>query len=189
MKTWAERELGIAGEIGAPPEEHRPDDAVRVSKQGTVYLHVLPDPDGYQTQYQCRDCPMWIGDVERCTIHGPEDVIKPFGTCGYFVRGQPVSSEGHEPMGGVTPLQSGYEENAVGFSCKRCAAYVAMVLENGTLADSGGCQIVDYDSPGDDPGKIHPDACCAAWTKDPEVGELPTDEFPRAQPGAGKPPA
>jgi hypothetical protein len=64
LEAWARRESGGQGEepVEAPLERR----AVRVSKQGVLYLHVLPDErSGMQTQYQCRDCPMFIEDAGR----------------------------------------------------------------------------------------------------------------------------
>lgn len=175
LGDWVERETGKDMGSREPVVDEAP---TRVSKQGVVYLHVLPDEDGQQTQYQCVDCPMWISDALRCVIHGPEDVVEGHGTCGYFVKGSPVTSDVAEPHGNVTPIQSGYAESLVGFSCKRCAAFVPQYDDGGNLVEQSGCDVVDYDTPGDDPGFIHPDACCAAWQPSPQVADQPTEEFP-----------
>jgi hypothetical protein len=99
---------------------------------------------------------MFIPQEERCWIHGDETVIKPYGTCGYFVKGKPQPNL--KPMGSLSKLESGYTEDGghVGYSCKRCEYFSPAALD---------CQKVDKDSAGDDPGKIHPDACCANWEK------------------------
>lgn len=183
LGDWASRTVGNEGESFST-EERTPDASVRVKKQGVLYLHVLPDGEGYQTQYECRDCPMFIADVSQCTIHGPEDVIMAHGSCGFFVPGPPTSSEaGSVAHSNVTVQQSGYVENPaqVGFSCKRCVHYVIMLDEKGAPAENGGCNIVDYNSPGDNPGSIHPDACCTAHELDPERGALESEDFARQQ--------
>lgn len=174
-------------EVGAPTAQQTPNYFPRVPKSAVLYLHVLPNDrrlrharPGYQTQYQCMDCSMWISDLDRCTIHGQEDIVVASMSCGYWVPGMPTSSgEGSEPHGNVTAEQSGLTDNPVGFSCKRCARYVAQVKADGTLGESGGCNAVDFNSPGDDPGMIHPDACCAGWKRDPDVGDLETGGFLR----------
>lgn len=179
LDRWVDKELGFEQTgIGMDPDDQRPDGMPRATKQGTVYLHVLPRNDGYQTQYQCVDCPMWLSDTERCTIHGPEDVIRAVGSCGYWVPGASVTSATHEPMGSVTPIQSGYVENAPGLSCKRCAAYAPLFTSDGSMSVKGGCFIVDFNTPGDDPGIIHPNACCADWTPDDPAAGMASDEFP-----------
>lgn len=181
LDDWANRTVGNESS-SFTSEERTPDDAVRVKKHGVLYLHVIPNGEGYQTQYECRDCPMWIADLNQCTIHGADDVIMAHGSCGFFVPGQPTSSEmGAVPHGNVTIQQSGYEENPnqTGFSCKRCVHYVMMLDEKGQPAENGGCNVVDYNSPGDNPGSIHPDACCAAWEMDSERGALETEDFAR----------
>lgn len=121
-----------------------------VSKQATLYLHKP------ETQYACADCTMFLAKAERCTIHGKRDMIKSYGSCGLFVKGMPM--EGH-PMGNVTKQESGYVEHGPGFSCKRCEYFDAAKQD---------CEIVDRDSPGDDPGIIHRDACCNAWEAEDE---------------------
>lgn len=177
-----------AAVVGSPPEAQTPDDSPRVPKNATLYLHVLNSdprlphrPPGYQTQYQCMDCPMWIADTNQCTIHAPDVEVLGTDSCGYWIPGEPTSTKFSvgEPHGNVTPQQSGLESNPAGFSCKHCANYVAKVLPGNVMGDSGGCNVVDYNSPGDDPGMIHPDACCAGWTRDPDVGTMPADEFIR----------
>lgn len=173
LQSWASRQLG---------EENGSEDVVeeverqRIPKQAVLYLHVIPDDTGYQTGYQCKDCPMFVSDAFRCVIHGPDDDIEPHGTCGYWVRGQPVTST--SSLGNVTKLQSGYIENDVGFACKRCLAFVPEYTEAGELSDMGSCKVVDSDAMGDDPGSIHPNACCAAWTAHEMRAAMEDSEFP-----------
>lgn len=128
---------------------------------------------------------MFLAKDERCTIHGPDDIIKPYGSCGLFVKG--YSMPGH-PMGNVTKRESGYEENRPGFSCKRCEYF---------HGDEKKCEKIDHNSFGDDPGIIHPDACCNAWDSEEKNNmavlstkqrkSLPKGEFavPGKRPGSG----
>ena len=183
LGDWASRTVGSEGS-SFTSGERTPDDARRVSKQGVLYLHVLPDSTGRQTQYECRDCPMFISDVGQCTIHGPDDAISETGSCGYFLPGVPTTSDtGAVPHSNVTVQQSGYMENphGTGFSCKRCREYVMKLDDKGQPDALGGCNIVDYDSPGDDPGNIHPDACCAAWEPDATRASMQNEDFARHQ--------
>lgn len=119
----------------------------KLSKEAVLYLY------RENTQYECKDCQLWIKN-NRCMIHGPDDEIKSFGSCGYWIHGTPLE-EGH-PNGAVTKTQSGYTENQDGFSCKRCEYFSAEKLK---------CAKVDQNSKGDTPGIIHQDACCNAWDK------------------------
>ncbi len=106
------------------------------------------------TEYQCKQCVMFIPEEERCWIHGDATVIKPYGTCGLFVKGKPQPNL--KPMGSLSKLESGYtEESYVGYSCKRCEYFNPQAHD---------CQKVDKDSPGDDLHEIHPDACCNSWS-------------------------
>lgn len=117
----------------------------KIDKQSVLYLR---KPN---TQYQCRDCSMFLAKPERCTIHGSQDLIRPIGSCGFFVKGHAMDGK---PMGEVTTLESGYTESPEGFSCKRCANFLPETLD---------CKRVDAQSEGDDLGVIHRDACCNAW--------------------------
>jgi RNA polymerase subunit RPABC4/transcription elongation factor Spt4 len=125
-----------------------------IGKQAVLYI-LVP-----KTQYECRDCNMYLPKRKQCTIHGPKDLIQPYGSCGFFLKGKPKPMT---PMGVVTKKQSGYVENKAGFSCKRCKAF---------LPDKEDCQVVDKNSTGDTPGKIDKDACCNAWTVDALRGQI-----------------
>jgi hypothetical protein len=159
----------------------------RVSKQGVVYLHVYPDHQGsrqplstgYQTQYECRDCPSWISDTRRCIAHGPDVEILATGSCSFWLYGQPKLSAQAKPLDFITPIQSGYQNNpaGAGWSCKRCRHFVAKCDEQGRLSEQGGCDLVDFRTDGDDPGMIHPDACCNANELDTMLGAVATADF------------
>ncbi len=133
----------------------------KISKEAVLYLHVL------NTQYECKDCNMFIADKDRCTVHKPNEVIRAHGSCGLYHPGKPM--EGAEPHGKYTRQDTGYAENEhkQGFSCKRCLHFGPEVKD---------CAIVDKDSPGDDKGIIHPDGCCNAHELHPERAKLPTVE-------------
>ena len=186
LANWAARTVGVEPadeDRGVTSEERRDGDEFRVGKQAVLYLHVFPD-NGLQTQYECRDCSMFVSDANQCTIHTQDTLIEPTGSCGYWVFGVPVTSE---VVGAtsrmLTPLQSGYAVNpyGTGFSCKRCNHFVAKVLVSGEMDESGGCNVVDFDTPGDDPGMIHPDACCNAWEADADRVQMEAGEFARHQ--------
>lgn len=157
LAAWAARKPGVpaalAGAVG------------KIPKQAVLYLHVVRDVNGHQTQYQCRDCAKWIADLNRCTEHGLEDQILADGGCGLFVRGESVqAADGAAPKGYVTIAESGYEENGPGFSCKRCVFFLPGTDSEGGWFKPGDCQRVAAASSGDDPGGIHPDACCNGWS-------------------------
>lgn len=131
-------------------EIEKEGETAKVPKQAVLYLLKRG------TQYECRDCSMFIKEKERCTIHGKNDVIRAHGSCGFFIKGEP---HGDKAMGLVSKQQSGYVENPaeVGFSCKRCSYF----------DPAGDCAKVDKNSKGDTPGEIHPDACCNNWEAHP----------------------
>lgn len=116
----------------------------KVSKSSVLYIH-LP-----ATEYQCLDCTMLHAGADKCSIHQRHFRILKIGSCGLFYYGPPAG----KGFGYLTTVQTGYEENTEGFSCKRCSRFLAERLD---------CRHVDKNSPGDDPGKIHPDACCNDW--------------------------
>lgn len=118
-----------------------------VPKASALYVHA-PKPD-----YDCDDCVFYILP-RQCLIHGANDYIAPEASCGYFIQGTP-SSIGLVPLGLLTKQETGYVSDVGGASCKRCTAF---------NPDNWGCQRVDKDSVGDDPGMIHPDACCVLWS-------------------------
>lgn len=117
----------------------------KIQKQAVLYLH-KPDTD-----YECQDCSMWISETNRCTIHGPNDIVNANGSCGLFVKGAAMPGK---PMSEVTKQDSGYVETKNGFSCKRCQYFEP---------DAWNCQVVDRFSAGPEYGIIHPDACCNNW--------------------------
>lgn len=120
-----------------------------IPKSAVLYLHRVG------TEYQCKDCVLFQPQEERCWVHSNVAVIKPYGTCGLFVRGKPNRLfEREEQLGAVSKLESGYTENKEGFSCKRCEYF---------YPTTNDCQKVDRDSPGDDSKRIHPDGCCNAF--------------------------
>lgn len=123
---------------------------LKVAKQGALYVHRVG------SNYLCEQCVAYISKRKRCyLILNSEGEIKPKATCGYFVKGKSLPDI--SPAGNLSKLEAGYIEPPNGVSCKQCE-YFSAVKED--------CQVVDKNSPGDDPGKIHPDACCANWEED-----------------------
>ena len=110
-----------------------------------LYLHV----EG--TDYECKDCMLFIKN-QRCMVHGKDDVILETDSCGLFIYGE--SYDKGAPMGLYTPERSGLTHSKNGFSCKRCEYFNPPEKK---------CSEVDENSDGDDPGIIHPNACCNNW--------------------------
>lgn len=185
LEGWAAEVTGLPAIGTTEAFASQPAPAVvpaKASKAGVLYVHTRASGNGYQTQYQCVDCPHFIADKFQCAIHSVADVIQAYGTCGYWVCGAPqLSTAGAMPRGNVTKEQSGYEENPAGFSCKRCVAFIPVSDSTGALLDRGGCRLVDPESCGDDPGNIHPDACCAAWSANTRVSRSLASEFRRTK--------
>lgn len=118
----------------------------KVSKASVLYIHIPG------TEYQCSDCTMLHPKEKSCSIHQKKFKILGIGSCGLFYFGPPAG----KGFGYLTIIQTGYEENPEGFSCKRCRRFLPARLD---------CRHVDRNSPGDDPGLIHPDACCNDWRR------------------------
>lgn len=133
----------------------------KFSKQSVLYVF-RPE-----TQYQCKDCPMAKMGSTLCALYGPGETINTFGTCGLWTHKDPDSVD--VPMlGVVTKIESGYLENKVGFSCKRCEHF-----------EIGTCSRIDENSEGDTPGIIHPNACCNKWEADKIRGSMTTEQLTR----------
>src|SRR5207302_804154 len=106
-----------------------------VKKEAVLYIF-RPE-----TQYTCDKCVFAKNKSTKCAILGPNEDIKPFGACGFWIHS---TQEQNIPwIGTVTKLEVGYEENQQGFSCKRCEYF---------LTDQKACEKVDKDSEGDTPG-------------------------------------
>lgn len=128
--------------------ESRPEIPAEVHKRpkgSVLYLHA---PGG---RYDCQDCTAYIPGDHNCILMGPEVVVAPEDSCGYFIPGP--YQIGARAQGWLTPQETGFTKSVGGASCKRCEYW----------NPDGDCMLVDKDSPGDDPGTIHGDACCCLW--------------------------
>lgn len=117
----------------------KPPQKSKVRKQDTLYV-LKPIVRG---KYQCAQCWLWLSESERCLAHGPDDVIKDIGSCGYWLAGEPQKSG--KPKSSVTKAESGYVESEPGFGCHRCEEFDG----------KSQCEKVS--------GFISPLGCCAAW--------------------------
>ena len=103
----------------------------------------------------------------KCTDHPgkEENVDLKAGSCNDWqdVREGRVTGNRSRPW-----VEVAYLTNKNGFGCRRCEH---MDLEG------QDCSAVDKDSPGANPGKIHPYGCCTLWEKDPKRGNWPEEKF------------
>jgi hypothetical protein len=129
----------------------------KISKQAVLYLHKAG------TQYECKDCVFYRDGI--CALFSGNATVKPFGSCGLWTEKKPGVIVPR--IATVTKTEAGYVENEQGFSCKRCEEFIL----------SGDCEKVDKDSPGDDPGMIHKNACCARFELDKKRGSMTTSEL------------
>jgi hypothetical protein len=135
------------------------EESGKISKAAALYIF-RPD-----TQYTCGDCPM-LKNGDKCAWLGPTVTVSAkTGTCGYFAHGKPLSEIPWLPL--FTKEELGYAENAQGFSCKRCEEFVR----------PADCQKVHKDSPGDTPGQINLNACCALWNPDPKRAKMTNEQL------------
>lgn len=135
--------------VNPPPTDELITRPHRISKGAVLYLHL----EG--TDYKCEDCFLYLSDTSRCILHGKDDLIQSYGSCGLFIAGTPMTSAQAHPVGLYTKDRSGYAESKPGFGCQRCEYF---------LPDRKDCLKVDPESDGDDPGWIDPHACCNAWS-------------------------
>lgn len=118
------------------------------------------------TEYICGDCIFYLDDKKRCQLLG-SDVVLVYDGCNNFCPGTPGSiSASGDPLFILNPNEVGLTHSEYGFSCKRCVHFDGK---------NWACDEVDRSSEGDDPGMIHPDACCNEWEPDPLKGHLPTE--------------
>lgn len=143
---------------------------VEARKQGNGGLHNLSKSQaGFEckpdTEYTCSDC-IALKPLKKgfgCALYGPAERVSPKqGGCTKFCHG---ANDQLPWLGIYTKLNTGYEEQPHGFSCKRCEYFGV------SKAD---CLRVDKDSPGDSPGRIDSTTCCNVWEADAKRGQMAT---------------
>jgi hypothetical protein len=118
-------------------EEDRGWPQVKVTKTGATYVFRLG------TDYRCVDCWKWLPNVTGCMeMPGANGLVTENHYCTYW-----------SPRGGFTPEELGLSDDPNGTQCHRC------IYKN--PGDDKYCHRVDESTPGDTPGQIHPNACCA----------------------------
>lgn len=133
-----------------------------IPKEVVLYIH------RDNTNITCGQCVFVKGN--KCKLFGIGTTISASaGTCGFFIKGE--ENDAVPFIGTITKVEAGYMENKTGFQCKRCEEF---------LIPERACKKVDKNSKGDDPGQIHPDACCNRWEADKVRARLDAvqlDEF------------
>ena len=119
-----------------------------IDKEAVLYIH------RENTNITCGQCVFVKGN--KCKIFGISTAIsRDSGSCGFFIKGE--ENDAIPFIGTITKVEAGYLENKTGFQCKRCEEF---------LIEERACKKVDKNSKGDDPGMIHPNACCNRWEAD-----------------------
>jgi hypothetical protein len=140
----------------------------KIPKEAVLYIF-RPE-----TKYTCDKCVFSknkdFPNSTKCKVLGPNENIKPYGSCGFWIHMDPVGENTPEIpyIGVITKEQAGYFENEEGFSCKRCEYFDIKNLD---------CERVNKDSEGDTPGLIHPNACCNRWEPDDVRAKLSSDKL------------
>ncbi len=88
--------------------------------------------DPHDEEEQCSKCTMFLANENKCTIHGPDDIIEPDWVCDYFERGTP-GSDGDQPRGEVTKEQSNYRPASASKTCVECGAPLSSDLQKTKL--------------------------------------------------------
>lgn len=124
---------------------------------------------GYQhmpnTQYVCGDCLHYLDRMKKCAIIYDQETVLSLDSCNYFLKGMPGTLGQQYPI--LNILEADFERSNFGFSCKRCIHF---------SSEKWDCEAVNKDTPGDDQGMIHPDACCNLQELDLVRGNMPTDK-------------
>lgn len=124
--------------------------------------------------YFCSEC-AYISEQGKCTMYTPEDEnVSRYGSCILWTDLRNGRLEGNHSR---TRRETAYEENQVGFSCKRCDEFVV---------GKSLCKKVDETGP-PAPGMIHPDGCCNLWEKSPTRGDMSTDRLVQILPVGSRP--
>lgn len=120
--------------------------AKKISKANALYVHFSGE------EYDCDDCALWLTS-ERCIVHRSNFDVRGKDSCGFMIQGSPDTFRGR-PHLNMDPDQTGFVRNIEGGGCSICKHF-----------GPRDCELVDKDSDGDDPGEIHPRACCALQEK------------------------
>lgn len=114
----------------------------KVPKSSALYVHFSGE------EYDCDECVFWFSD-NKCLIHRSNFSTFSEDSCGFMIQGKPDTFTG-KPHLNMDPLTTGFVRNIEGGGCRKCRFF-----------RDKDCERVDKNSKGDDPGMIHPDACCA----------------------------
>lgn len=154
---------------GAQPDAH-PAPPPKLSQ----VLYAPPNPDG--STKNCLNCCLFVS-AGRCTLHGPQQPIKPTQVCGYHVFGDaqdaPAVLTGILP---VTPAQSGLVDAPQGTACQSCTHYSGD-------PGQGSCAAVVDDS--GQPAPVQALGCCTRW----EGGAQGSPPAPKAPPAPAQAPS
>ncbi|MDE2102398.1 MAG: hypothetical protein KGL39_34445 [Patescibacteria group bacterium] len=120
----------------------------KIDKSSALYVHFSGE------EYDCDECAFWLTD-KRCVIHRSNFDVRSEDSCGFMVQGRPDTFAG-KPFLNMDPKTTGFTRNIEGGGCRNCIHFGSSTRD---------CDRVDRGSSGDDPGEIHPDACCALQEK------------------------
>jgi len=116
----------------------------KIPKRSAGYIHEK------DTNYTCGECAKRRG-VDQCAEYKKSEFVSfPYGSCNLYS----IGVKGTNFISVSTKQGTGYMESKDGFSCKRCEYF---------LPETRNCKKVDRNSPGPDPGVIHPNGCCNLW--------------------------
>lgn len=135
-KSSASRLVQISGSSTSREQTNK------IPKSEALYVHFPGE------EYDCDECVFWFSD-NKCLIHRSSFVVREEDSCGFMIEGAPDTFYGR-PHLNMDPKTTGFVRNIEGGGCRQCKFY-----------ENRDCHRVDKHSPGDDPGEIHPDACCA----------------------------
>lgn len=109
----------------------------KADKSDALYL------ERKNTDYECKDCIFY--KQKKCALYGESVEIQSYGSCNYWMQSNGKIEK--DWLNTTTKLESGYEENKNGYSCKRCEYFDG----------KSKCEKVK--------GTISPDGCCNFWNK------------------------
>lgn len=132
-----------------------------LTKGQALYVFRPETPD-----YTCNAC-VFLKGSDGCAMFARDfKVSGDMGSCNFWSHGERKINVPCLSL--YTPEELGYAENPNGFGCRRCSEFIEQ---------KNDCERVDRKSPGDSPGIISPDGCCAAWQKDAKRGKMTDAEL------------
>lgn len=125
--------------------------APKVGREAFLYLEPREPVDQFA---QCGTCALFGEENHRCELFGKQDIVKASYSCGLYAHGKPQRKV--IPLKCVTPDEAGLVKEAV--RCENCFSFDKSESTCKLYENLNKLPQFDLDT------KVHPKACCNAWT-------------------------